>query len=120
MPLGSVWFHFRSKSRRSIVALDLEADALVAPRILAALGGSAGELDRLGDALDRDLAGELDLAVVVGVDRGRVERDLRVLLDVEEVGRLEVAVALLLAGVDARDLDGARQAGASPVASIVP
>src|SRR5665213_2708860 len=37
---------------------ELEADALVAPRVLTVLGDLAGELDQLGDALDRDLAGQ--------------------------------------------------------------
>ena len=41
---------------------ELEADALVAPRVGAALGDDAGQLDRLGDALDRDLAVQADLA----------------------------------------------------------
>ena len=40
---------------------ELEADALVAPRVLTVLGDLAGELDRLGDALDRDLAGQANI-----------------------------------------------------------
>ena len=68
-------------------ALELEADALVAPRIGAALGDDAGQLDRLGDALDRDLAVQTNLAVVERLAGGGGEADLGWLLGVEEVGR---------------------------------
>src|SRR5579875_1387234 len=58
---------------------ELEADALVAPRIgRAGVGDHAGELDRTGDALDRDLAGQADLAVADRRERARGEGDLRV------------------------------------------
>src|SRR5664279_4621119 len=92
-------------------ALELEANALVAPRVLAVLGDLPGELDRLGDALDRNLAGERDLAVGAGVGAGRAEGDLRMLGDVEEFGALQVPVAVLLAAVDRGDVDPARQHG---------
>jgi hypothetical protein len=68
-----------------------------------AAGDRAGELDRPGHALDPYLAAEADLAVSRGVGARRVKRDLRVLVDVEEVRGLEVAVAVLLAGVDRVD-----------------
>src|ERR1700733_8083161 len=88
-------------------ARELEADALVAPRVGSAFADDAGELDRLGDALDRDLAVETDLAIIKRLAGGRGERDLRVVLGVEEVGRRQVAVTLRVTGIDARDLDRA-------------
>ena len=45
------------------LALNLKADAIIAPRILAVLADLADQLDRLGDTLDGDIAGQLDLAV---------------------------------------------------------
>src|SRR4051812_9383165 len=44
---------------------DLEADALVPPRVAAAAGEITGELDRLGHALERDLARDRHAAIVV-------------------------------------------------------
>ena len=44
--------------------------------------------------------------VTVSSDRGRREQHLRVLFREEEVARLQVLVARLLAGVDRRDVDG--------------
>jgi hypothetical protein len=64
------------------------------------------ELDRPGDALDGQVADDLE-AVAVGLDAGGGEADLRVLLGGEEVVGEEVLVALLGARVDAWDIDGA-------------
>src|SRR6185437_7361830 len=87
-------------------AAELEADALVAPRILAVLGNLAGELDRLGDALDGDLALKGDVAGAAHLGGGGVEADLGLLIGVEELGALQVAVAVGIAGVDGGDVDG--------------
>jgi hypothetical protein len=46
------------------------------------------------------IAGHLELGLAGLLDLGRLEGDRRELGDVEEVGRLEVRVALGLAGVD--------------------
>src|SRR6185437_656999 len=90
---------------------ELEADALVAPRILAVLGDLAGELDRLGDALDGDLALEGDAAAGAHLGRGGGEADLGLLVGVEELGALEVPVAVGVAGIDGGDVHGALQHG---------
>src|SRR5437868_2655319 len=83
-------------------ALELEADALVAPRIGVRAGDRGVQRDRLGDALQGQLA--LD---AVGSDQRSAERRLRIALDVEELGRLDVAVAVLVVGVRAAGADGA-------------
>src|SRR5437763_12420218 len=57
-------------------ARELQADPLVAPRILAVLSDLAGELDRLRDTLDGDFALEGDLAVCADLGGGGVEADL--------------------------------------------
>src|SRR5436305_9240334 len=89
---------------------DLEADTLVAPRVgRAEIVDAPDQLDRLRDALERDLAGEPDLAVVGCLRGGRVKADLRMLLDVEELGRGQVCITVLVARVDARNLDRALQ-----------
>src|SRR3954453_14120959 len=69
--------------------LELQAQAGSAERVVERLGVDAGDLDGLGVGLDRDLTVDLEL-VAVGLDRVRGERQLRVALGVEEVGRLEV------------------------------
>src|SRR5256885_6452280 len=56
-----------------------------------------------GDLADGEVAACRVVAVALREDRVALERDLRVLLRIEEVGRLEVAVALGIAGVDALD-----------------
>jgi hypothetical protein len=52
-----------------------------------------------------EVSGELQLRVRHLLDLRRLERDGRVLLDVEEVGALEVIIALGDAGVDALGVD---------------
>jgi len=64
--------------------------------------------DRPGRAADREVAGDGVVVAARGRDRGRDECDLGVRLGSEEVGGTEVAVALLVAGGDARCLDGDR------------
>ena len=57
--------------------------------------------------------------VVAGlVDAGGDEGDLRVLLDGEEVVAAQVAVALLVAGVDAGGLDGQLRGGLGEVVGV--
>ena len=72
--------------------------------------GLEGDRDRLGHALDGQVAGD-DPVVAVALDLGGGEGDLLVVVGVEEVGRLEVAVAVRDAGVDAGGLDGQRRRG---------
>ncbi len=78
----------------------LEGGLVVAPGV----GGDAVELDvegdRLGDALDGQVAGE-GVAVVGGADEG----DLGEGVDVEEVGAAQVGVAVGGAGADRGGLD---------------
>src|SRR5699024_2131271 len=49
---------------------------------------------------DLQLADGFEFLFAVGLDRGRLERQLRMLFGEEEVSALEVAVALLVAGAD--------------------
>src|SRR5579875_355456 len=60
--------------RQGLVPLQIELAAVGR----AGVGDHAGELDRTGDALDRDLAGQADLAVADRRERARGEGDLRV------------------------------------------
>ena len=57
------------------------------------------------DVLDRELAGELVVAVARGHDLGRAEGDGGVVLDVEEVGGEQVLVASGFAAVHRRHVD---------------
>ena len=59
-----------------------------------------------------------ELVVAVVLDRGRDEGDLRVGGDVEEVVGADVVVALLVAGVDAGDLDRDVHRGVARVVTV--
>src|SRR5213075_264448 len=89
-------------------AIDLaaraDAHALIAPRILPRAFLGDLERHRLRDVLDREIAGHLPL-VAVALGPGRNEPHRGKLLDVEEVRRPQVVVALLLPRVDARGAD---------------
>src|SRR5205807_8020725 len=66
---------------------------------------TALQLDGPGDALDRQLSGSGDRSVVGDCEAVGAEGDLRVLLGVDEVRRVELAGALPDLHVDARDDD---------------
>src|SRR5689334_5961060 len=85
--------------------LRLEAHPLTAPRILAAALELGVERDFLRLIADREIADQLELAIDVALDALARERHRRKALDVEEVWRAEVPVALLGARVDARGRD---------------
>src|SRR5207253_1063314 len=70
-------------------------------------GHRPGHCDRLGDALDRQLAVDGDLSVAVETNVLGRETELRVPLGVEEVGRLEMGREVLVPHVHARNLRGA-------------
>src|SRR3954447_6412105 len=88
------------------LAGDLQADALVAPRIDLGALDLGLERDLARDAVNRQVADDLEAVLVERADRGRAERDLREALDVEEVAGAQVLVALGLVGVDRGGLDG--------------
>src|SRR6185503_14640227 len=69
---------------------------------------------RTGNALDGELALEL-VAVTLGDDVAGDEGDFRELLDVEEVFAADVAVAVGIAGVEARGLDRGADLGVGHV-----
>src|SRR2546421_5414115 len=55
------------------------------------------------DVADGEVAARRVVAIPLGEDGVALERDLRVFLRVEEVGRLQVAITLRVAGRDPRD-----------------
>ena len=65
------------------------------------------QFQRARDAVEREVALDLEVLVVDRFHGGRLEGDLGVVLGVEEVGGAQVAVALGLARVDAGRVDGA-------------
>ena len=83
------------------LGLGLEADLRVAPRILAHADELEGHGDLLGDAVDAEIAGHVVGAAALA-HRGRGEGEGRELLDVEEVGALDVAVPALVARVEGK------------------
>ena len=107
-PFGSGLFQLTPNLSRSIVASSFRPKRV--PPYGSAIGSVmvAGDLDGLGVALDRDLAVDRQL-VAVALDRPRLERQLRVALGVEEVGRLEVRLEVRVLDLDRRDLRGALQ-----------
>src|SRR5690606_17952828 len=99
-----------------VVAVDRggggEAGTGAAPRVLAESVDLQGQRHRAGHALDRQLTVQGE-AVVGDAQAGRAEGPLRMVLDVEEVGRADVVVALLVVRVDGAcvDLRGDRRVG---------
>src|SRR6202022_3756380 len=63
------------------------------------------ELDRLGHLADGQVAGHRVAVTAPGLDPGGAEGQDGILGGVEEVGRAQVLVALLVAGVDRGDLE---------------
>ena len=100
-PFGSGMFQFMSNFVRSTVVCELQADAgrpkwsTAGPTIVPLQDG------RLRDALDRDLAVDLD-RVAVALERAG-EADDRVALGVEELGGEQVRLEVLVLGLDALD-----------------
>src|SRR6478672_10520363 len=96
----------------------LEADAQVAEGVTGRAGGLELDGDRLGDALHGQVAGDQPGGGVLALDLGRDEGDLLVVVGVEEVGGLQVAVAVGDTGVDAGGLDGQRDLRGSRVRGV--
>src|SRR3954451_5019639 len=83
----------------------LEADAEAAPRVHRGASELPVDGDRVGLAVDGEVADQGEDVVVDLLDLGADEGDLRVVLEVEEVGGLQVGVAVGVAGVHARGVD---------------
>src|SRR5262249_25801968 len=74
--------------------------------------------DRLGDAADGQVAGNLQAAVGVLFHLGGLEGDRRVLADVEESIALEVLVAVGLPGVHGGGVNGHVHGGIADVGGV--
>src|SRR5580658_1863091 len=75
------------------------------------------EHHRLGDAVKRKVSGDFKLASIFCDARAR-ERRRGKIGDIEEVGALEIVVALIDAGVDGCDTDGCRDCGFGDISFI--
>src|SRR5664280_1606156 len=95
-----------------------EANAGVAERVARGALGGERDRDRVRDALDGQVAGELERGVVDLARAGGDERDLRVVVHREEVVAAQVLVALRVAGVDAGGLDRDRCGGGGRVGAV--
>src|SRR5919109_667347 len=101
--------------------LEVEVPARVAERVGGGRGPGAGGLDRVRDALDRQVALDDGGAVLAEVELGRHEGHLGVVLRIEELAAQDVGAELLgLADRDRLDLRGAletatRQGGGDAV-----
>src|SRR5439155_590730 len=76
------------------------------------------EHHRLGDAADRQVAGDLELVRGGLLHRGGLEGELRVLGDVEESVAAQVLVARRLVGVDAAGIDRHLHGALGPVVPV--
>src|SRR5439155_841072 len=94
----------------------LRAGAGVAPRVLD-LGRGALDVEAhlARDAVEGEVADHLEVTWGARLDLLRHEHDRRVPDDVEEVGALQMRVALFDAGVDAGGVDGGLDLGAREV-----
>ena len=97
--------------------VSIESPTRSAGEVGAELGVAAAGLDLAALSADLELAADRHGAVLGDLERGRLEAEARVALDVEELGGEQVALQLRLVDVDAGDVDGAGQAGSSPPVS---
>src|SRR5439155_9565002 len=92
-----------------VLAVDFGGRAERDPLIAHRRGAGALELDlerdRTGDLAHGEVAGQRPGAGRTFLDTGGPERDVRVAVDVEEVGTAEVRVAVDVARLERRDLD---------------
>src|SRR5215216_2946561 len=92
-----------------VLAVDLgagrEAGPAAAPRVGRPTVVLDVESDRPGDAVDGQVAGEREVTGRAPLDPVAPELDLRVALDVEEVGRAQVLIPLRVAALDAGGVD---------------
>src|SRR5581483_8044069 len=86
-------------------AARLQADPILALWVFGDAVHGHLELNRVCLAVHRQLTLDAVVPLLDMLDPGRLERDLRVLLDVEEIGRAKVVVATRLVGVDRGRLD---------------
>ena len=93
-------------------ARHLDADAVVAPRVVDGAVDCRVELDLTCDALDGEVAHHSQRVVPRLYPRG-LEGDPRMIFQVEELGGAQMLVALLGARVEARHLNGAARTHAS-------
>src|SRR5258708_9087753 len=75
--------------------LSIEGDALLAHRILPTSGEFSIQYHLVGDIADRQVPEYARVVAALGLDAGALERDLRVLLDLQEVAGLQVIVAIV-------------------------
>src|SRR6185437_15127632 len=108
---NSARFERRIPYQAEILAIDLrysgKADAGISPRVPGRFGKAFhGKNNAAVDSMNRQVAGDLQFTAPVARDASRLERELRELLDVEEVGALQMRVALGLARVQRGGVDG--------------
>src|SRR5260221_4099776 len=100
----------RAERHAEVLAIDLAlgavADTVAHHRVVEFAIDYPRQRDRLGIALDGQVAGQVVAIATERLDLGALEGDRRVVRDVEEVGGSQVVVALLVVGPDARRLDG--------------
>ncbi len=104
-PPSTALFQFMPKSLRLILPVASSADGAAGTGVWNAQDRQV-ERHLLGHALHRQVAGHVHLSplLVTFLDLNVISG---ILLDVEEVGALQVPVALLVVGVDRAGLDGA-------------
>ena len=121
LPLPSAWLNFMSNRCGSACRRPPGRPACC-PRVGVGALDQHVERDLAGDAVHREVAGHARGLVVDRLDVGGLERDLRELLDVEEVRRAQVLVALrLVVSIDATlTVPYARQSARLSFISSVP
>lgn len=102
-----------------VLAVDLggclEAQAGIAKWVLSGSNIFYIEVDGLGGVLDGEVTGYGAVAILINVEVGGLEGDLRVLLYCEEVLVLYVCIAVIVAGGDGSGADGCLSSGLGDV-----
>ena len=93
----------------------LEAQAGIAKGVLSGSNVFNVEVDGLGGVLNGEVTGDGAVAILINVEVGGLEGDLRVLLYCEEVLVLYVCIAVIVAGGNGCGTDGGLSVGLSDV-----
>src|SRR5438270_4523050 len=105
-PASMAMFHLRTEVGPVDRSTRPEAAAIVSPWVLGVAAVLRFQHYLAGRAMDGQVAEDAQVPAAEVVDPGAAEGQGGKLLGIEEVGRSQVRVALLVAGDDARRIDG--------------
>ena len=114
-PVSSAAFQIEPELLAVDLAGGAEAEPGASPRVLHRAADFAVERNFLRYATNREVTDDAVVGTAARLEALRHKRDLRVVRCIEEIGRAEMVVAALVAGIDRRGLDRDGRAGGGQV-----